>query len=181
MEKREKIMVIFLGIAAAGVGFYYLVLPRWNSFVEWEGKIEKNVQRIKEARRKADRLDSLIEDVRNVRRKLKKAQRKLPEQGEFFDLLATLEQKAGASEIPKKKIVNFSRGSTRSKKMVKMRSINAEFEQITLGDLARLLWQYNNMERLIDIQKISIKPTENKQFNVSLSLAVYIMKQQSDG
>lgn len=175
-------MLILLAVAAVGVGYWYVIRTRWNQYNEWEGKIEENVKRVKEARRKARQLDSLIEEVREFRRKLKKAQRKLPEKGEFFDLLANLEQEATASGIPKGQISNFSRGSVRSKKMVKARSINAEFERITLGALARLLWQYNNMERLIDIQTISIQPQQDaNRFNVSLQLAVYILKEQSSG
>ncbi|MGM0380820.1 MAG: type 4a pilus biogenesis protein PilO [bacterium] len=183
MEQREKYMLIGLVVAAVGAGAYYFVIPMWNQYFSWADEIDENVQRIKEAQRQAGRLEDLKEEVTQTRREFVRARRRLPPEGEFFNLLAQLEDEARNSGIEDEQIRTFSRGSVRDRDMVQVMSIEASFENITLGNLTEVLWRYRNMERLIDIDSISLqKSGEDSEsiFSVSLTLNVYILRSEED-
>ena len=183
MEKREKYLLIFLIIAAIGAGFYYFVIPMWNEYFEWADDIEDNVQRIQEAQRQAGRLDDLRDDVTEIRRDFVRARRRLPAEGEFFELLTQLEEEARNSGIEDEQIRTFSRGAVRDRDLVQVMSIDASFENISLDNLTEMLWRYRNMERLIDIDSISLSktgPEDESLFDVSLTLNVYILRPEED-
>ncbi len=183
MEQREKYMLIFMIIAAIGAGFYYFVIPMWNDYFEWADEIEDNVQRIQEAQRQAQRLDDLKAEVTEIRREFVRARRRLPAEGEFFDLLAQLEQEARNSGIEDEQIRTFSRGAVRDRDIVQVMSIDADFEEIAMSSLIEMLWRYRNMERLIDIDSIGLSktgPEGESLFDVNLTLNVYILRPEED-
>ncbi len=178
MEKREKILVGILLIIALGAGYFYLDLPFWENYLVWGQEIEENLQQIRVAQRRAAELDRLIEDYRQIQRELREAQRKLPEEGEFFELLASLEQEAERAGIPSRNIRSFERGAERTRDQVREMSIQAQFAEITIGQLARLLWSYDDLERLIDIERLRVRPVRGKDsFNVDLELMVYMLRE----
>ena len=100
MEKRERVLLIVLCLAAVGAGVYYGYNYFWGNYVEWGKEIEQNVQRIEEAQRKAAQIEQLVEEVKVTTRELKEARRQLPQEGEFYTLLSNLESQARDAGIP---------------------------------------------------------------------------------
>lgn len=181
MEKREKILVGLLCVAAVGAGIYYGYSYFWGNYVSWGKQIDENVQRIKEAQREARQIEQLVEDVKTTRRELKKARRRLPEQGEFYTLLARLESLArDEAGIPSDNIITFSQSQTRSRGMVRVMGISAQFQQITLDQAVTMLWEFKNMERLIDLNSFQLSPQETEEgnyvFNLNMTLNVYMLQ-----
>jgi Tfp pilus assembly protein PilO len=180
MDRRERILVGLLAVAAVGAGIYYGYSYFWGNYVSWGQQIDENVQRIKEAQREASQIEQLVEDVINTRRELKKSRRRLPQQGEFYTLLAKLEQQARDAGIPDDKIITFSRSQTRSRGMVKVMGISAQFEQISLDQAVQMLWKFKNMERLVDLNNFQMSPQETEEggfvFNLNMTLNVYMLQ-----
>ncbi|MFB6354959.1 MAG: type 4a pilus biogenesis protein PilO [bacterium] len=181
MEKREKYMLIGVGVLAVGLGLWYGYTYFWENYNNWHKKIQENVKRLREAQNTARRIDQLVKDVKKTSKKLKIALRKLPEQQEFFQLMSKLETEATNANISPDSILKFQRASERPRNLVVEMPIQAEFEQIAMGNLVMMLWKYKNMERLIDISKFELKPVETAQgeqrYNVTLRLRVYTIKE----
>ncbi len=183
MEQREKVMVIVMAILAVGAAIYYVVMPRWEQYNNWEAEIETNVQKIIEAQRRAAELEGLVEDVIKTKKDFKIAQRRLPEGDDFLNLLSELESQARSSNIKDENIITFSRGGIQTRGMVDIRSINAQFQTIKMASLTDMLWRFDNLERLVDVQNISIDRAETEEgirFNVNLTLNVYILQEETE-
>jgi len=180
MERREKILLGFLVCAAVGAVFYYGYTFFWGNYVEWGETIQENVQKIQEAQRQASQIEQLVNEFRNTSRELKKARRMLPEQGEFYELLAKLEQQAQDAGIPDKKIITFSRSQTKSRGLVRVMSIQAQFKSLSLEQMVSMLWRFENMRRLIDLQSFQLNPKQTQTqyfFDLNMTMNVYMLKE----
>ncbi|MFP4687117.1 MAG: type 4a pilus biogenesis protein PilO [bacterium] len=183
MEQREKVMLIVMAILAVGAGVYYIIMPRWEEYNNWEEEIETNVQKIREAQRRAAELEGLVEEVIKTKEDFKEARRRLPEGDDFLNLLSELERQARRAGIEDENILTFSRGNIETRGMVDVRSIEAQFQNITMASISDMLWRFDNLERLVDVRDISIAGTENEdgtRFNVSLILNVYILQEDTE-
>lgn len=182
MEKREKYLFILLCAAAVGAGFYYGYNYFWGNYQQWGQDIEVNVQRIREAQRQATQIEELVKKVEVTIRELKEVRRQLPQEGEFYTLLSKLENEARNAGIPDNKIITFSRSQTRSQGMVREMSINAQFKEIGFQQTVDMLWRFENMERLIDLQTFSLSPvdTESQEFVFDLKLVLNVYMLQDD-
>lgn len=184
MEKREKILVGFLCVAAVGAGIWYGYTYFWGNYTDWGQQITENVQKIEEAQRKAAQIEQLVGDVKTTTKDLKYARRQLPEQGEFYTLLAKLEQEARDAGISDDKIITFSRSQTRSRGLVQAMSISAEFQEINLAQTISMLWRFDNMERLIDLKSFQIRPNTSEEqnqfiFDLSMTINVYMLQEEA--
>ncbi|GEM_PF-7085808 len=181
MEQREKVMLIGLIIAALVVGYYYVIGPGWEEYVERGEEIEQNVERIREAQARARGLEELIEEFEEIQKQLLEAQRRLPEGGEFLELIVALEREAEASGISSGNIITFDEGPIEERGEVVSMGIIAVFENITIGELSQMLWRFNEMERLIDIIEIEITPSDEQDtYDVSLELAAYMLEEEAE-
>jgi len=185
VERRERILLIILSVAAVGAGFYYGYTFFWGNYVAWGEQIEQNVQRIQEAQRKAAQIEQLVEEVKVTTRELKEARRQLPREGEFYTLLAELESQARKSGIPDDKIITFSRSQTQTDGMVRRMAISAKFQEIGLEETISMLWRFENMQRLIDLQRFDLNPTQTDSnqfiFDLNLVLNVYMLQDEVEG
>lgn len=185
MEKRERLLLILLSIAVVGAGFYYGYTFFWGNYVAWGEQIEQNVQRIQEAQRKAAQIEQLVEEVKVTTRELKEARRQLPREGEFYSLLAKLESQARNSGIPDDKIITFSRTQTQTDGIVRTMAISAKFQEIGFEETITMLWRFENMERLIDLQRFDLSPVETNsnsfRFDLNLVLNVYMLQDEAEG
>lgn len=184
MEKRERFLLIILCIAAVGAGFYYGYTVFWRNYLVWGEQIQQNVQKIREAQRKAAQIQQLVEEVKVTTRELKEARRQLPREGEFYSLLAKLETEARNSGIPDEKIITFSRTQTQTDGIVRKMAVSAQFQEIGLKETISMLWHFENMERLIDLQKFDLNPvkTDSNQviFDLNLVLNVYMLRDDAE-
>jgi len=184
MDKRERNLLIAFGAIVVGFGFYYGLLPMYYHYQELKPKIDKNIEKIQNAQAQASRLEALVDELTETKRKLKKARQKLPERGRFRELMSKLEKQARSAGIPDEKILQFSQGQTSSIKdgMVQEMSISARFDSITMEQLVEMLWRFDNMIRMLDIKSFrnfSISRTEgNDQFlySINMDMTVYILR-----
>ena len=181
MEQREKVMLIGLVIASLVVGYYYVIGPAWEEYVERGEEIEQNVERIREAQARARGLEELIDEYEEIQKQLLEAERRLPEGGEFLELIVELENEAEAAGISSENIRTFDEGPIEERDEVVSMGIIAAFDNITIGELTRMLWRFNEMERLVDIIDIDITPTDDPdEYDVSLELAAYMLEEEAE-
>lgn len=185
MTEREQNLLIVLGIVGVGVFIWYLGLPMWNEYKSWKSKIRTNVNKMSRAQAKAQVLDKLVKSLTETKRKLKSAQQKLPGEGRFNELMADLEEQALEAGIPDQNILEFNRGSTQDRELVREMIIQARFQNITMGQLIEMLWRFDHMVRMVDIKSFDnfnlqqVRTNEGFSFNLDIDLVVYILKENS--
>lgn len=184
MEERERNLLLLLGVAALGAGFYYVVLPMYYEYGNLKSKIESNVNEIQSAQTQAAQLQSLVKELEDTKRKLKKAKQKLPDRGKFRELMTALESQARQAGIPDRKILEFSQGgvSTIEDGLVEEMVISAQFDSISMQHLVEMLWRFDNMIRMLDIKSFRSFDLQRVQvedqffYNVNMKMTVYILR-----
>lgn len=187
MTDRERNLVILLGIVLAGGALWYFLLPLWHDYWTLGERVRDNVLRIRRARRKISRLGALEEDTRRMRDRFRRSRRKFPVHGEFYALMARLEEQARAAGLPEKKIVAFERTGSRDRRFVRKRIVRARFRELRLEQVARLLWRFRTRIprlRVMSFDRFTLEAVprrESPRFNVSFDLVVYTLKSSSPG
>lgn len=182
MKQREKILLSLAGVVGVIVGIYYVIWPKWNQYHEWQSTIDDNVEQMRTAQQTAAKIDQLVEDMTETKRKLKRSRQKLPKESKFNELMSRIEQEARKAGIPDGQIVSINRGSTNEREMIKELTIRAQFEQISMEQLAQMLWRFDNMIEMVDIKSFDnvnltrVNTEEGYRYNLSLQIVVYIMK-----
>ncbi len=183
LRPRERWLIggaLVFGLAAAT---WYWVLPMYYRYGDLQQEIQENVKKIRNAQTQASRLTQLVKQLKETKRELKSTKRKLPRQGQFNQLMFTLEQKAMNTGIASRKIVTFNRGGVSEIKngLLREMTIRTRFTGITLGQFTDLLWRYNNMTRLVNVKNFqtnNLRPVTDGpgiKFDLDLTLAVYML------
>lgn len=187
MTDREQNLVILLVIVLTGGAVWYVLLPLWHDYWTLGERVRDNVLRIRRARRKISRLGALEEDIRRIRDRLRRSRRKFPDHGEFYGLMARLEEQARAAGLPEKNIVAFERTGSRERRFVRARVVRARFRELRLEQVARLLWHFRTRIprlRVMSFDRFTLETVsrrESPRFNVSFDLVVYTLKSSSPG
>lgn len=182
MNNRERNLLILLGVIVVGAGLWYFGLPLWNHYVSLDEKVASNVRKIRQAQQKVLGIEGLVEDLREIRGRLRRVRQQLPEQGEFYSLMARLEEEARQVGISEDKIVTFERTGTRDRQFVREMVVRAQFRDLTLDQITRLLWRFNTRVPRLQVKSfdrfnLSMKRTDDGQrFDLRFDLLVYTLR-----
>lgn len=178
MEQREQILlgsVLVLGLA---VGVYLYAWPMWNRYHAMEGEIEKTIEKYRQAEGDAKNLDELFDRERKLERQLAKLRSRLPDDSDFIRLTRILEEEATNAGIDEDKISQFNQAGQQEGDLINELFIQAEFKQLTMEEAIDLLWQYENLDRLMDVREFTFTPAveeEQLRVDVSMRFVVYAM------
>lgn len=186
MQNREKYLLISFAVLLGIVLVWYLVWPTYVRYTQLDQEIRNNVQQIQSAQRQAAQIESLVNNLVETKRSLKLARQKLPANGRFNQLMSTLEEQALQAGIPEQNIVAFNRGSLSEGEegLLQEMTIKAQFESMLMVQLTDVLWRFNQMRRLVDVQNFAMERSGSEasppRYNVSLTLSVYTLGESDD-
>ncbi len=187
MQKREKYLLISFTVFLTVVLVWYLVWPTYVRYKQLEQEIRSHVEKIQFGQREAAQMDEDVDTLMKTKKNLKVARQKLPEDGRFNQLMSTLEEQALKAGVPEQNIVAFNRGSRSEADdgLIKKMTIKAQFESMAMIQLNDVLWRFNQMRRLVNVQNFSLErtnsSTDSPQYNVNLTLAVYTIGESDEG
>lgn len=165
-----------MGVAVAGAGIYFGIMPMYDEHVKREAEIVKLVQELRTAHKKAENMSGLVSEVDTLKYRLAELNKILPKEAGTFELIEKMQTLAGQTGV---KINQIQPQDSRERgEGWKADSLNIQFTCYWF-QFIEFIWRLENYERLIDITTITISPeplqagAKLQNFTVSISANIY--------
>lgn len=177
LSKREKILLVILGITIVSCSVYkFVYTPVMESVREQERMLEANKQVLEDLRNQFEKNESLLEDLNRIENEINSYERKIlyskDMPGTFVDLYYLIhENKLSGDSISFGDVIE---GQDYNSFTI---SFSVDGNKNNIYNFIKSLQNY---KKEISISNITFQPTGNDEMKLSVTLKTYILKDASE-